>query len=411
MPCPSLESGGYTALKQRATENKEEMKVQPRIVMLHSIPTPYRVYQFALFDREFRSRGIQMEALFMAKTTPERAWHFESDEFQFSHRMLWGIRPVIRGIPFYLNPGAVWDLLVRPPRWLCIGGWYTPTALLVSFLIPLLRPQTRLFLWSESTVQSERKLKGGLELLVKRLVLNQYDAVAVLGQAGAENVRRIDPKKKVLQFGYVVNEHLYGERVWQLRAQEDNLRARYEIPSDMTVFFVPARLHPAKGILNFLKAIAPLKRERFLILSAGEGIQRSEIETWVKETSFRHLRLLGHQDENQLLELYALADVLLLPSISETYGAVILEALWAALPLLLSNRVGALPETLLIGLNGWTFDPFDHTQIVSLMRDALARGRDGLRKMGEVSKTIARERFVSTQCCALAIDQMLEILQ
>ena len=155
---------------------------------------------------------------------------------------------------------------------------------------------------------------------------------------------------------------------------------------------MPGSVDPEKGILEFLSAVVDLPQNQFTILLAGDGPLRREIAALVTEKGMRNVRLLGHQDTRRLIQLYALSDVLLLPSPREPYGFVAVEALWAGLPLLLSDKVGALPEVLEPDQNGWSFDPLDRHSIVRAVESVLATGRADLAKMGAKSRRIAEAR-------------------
>ena len=152
---------------------------------------------------------------------------------------------------------------------------------------------------------------------------------------------------------------------------------------DEIVFLCPARLIPEKGILEFLSAVVDLPQNQFTILLAGDGPLRREIAALVTEKGMPHVCLLGHQDTRRLIQLYALSDVLLLPSPCEPYGFVAVEALWAGLPLLLSDKVGALPEGAGTGSERfWKFHPLDRHSIVRAVESVLATGRGRSRQDG-----------------------------
>src|SRR5262249_3675702 len=63
---------------------------------------------------------------------------------------------------------------------------------------------------------------------------------------------------------------------------------------------------------------------------------------------------LASQDQ-RLVGLLQLADVLILPSVSETFGLVLLEA-WAAGTVVLASRTSGASAIVEDGQNGWLFD-------------------------------------------------------
>jgi glycosyltransferase involved in cell wall biosynthesis len=148
-------------------------------------------------------------------------------------------------------------------------------------------------------------------------------------------------------------------------------------------------------------------RGDYAIAIAGDGPQREEIERLV--TAMPRVRLLGHLWPQDLVRLYAAADVLLLPSLSEPYGFVTVEGLWAGLPLLLSERVGALPEVLVEGENGWAVDAEDPEKVRTTFAEVVETDPSLLASMGERSRALAGERFDSRTCAEAFVSDLLRV--
>jgi glycosyltransferase involved in cell wall biosynthesis len=203
-----------------------------------------------------------------------------------------------------------------------------------------------------------------------------------------------------------VDERLYRDRVAELRADGPALRRRWDIREDSPVFAWPARLHPAKGILPFLGAVRRVPRHHVIAI-AGQGPQRREIEGFLTREQMTNVRLLGHLHGDDLLALYAIADALLLPSAFEPFGFVAVEALWASLPVIISSKAGAAPETVVHGLNGWIVDPDDPVDLAATFEGAVDLGRGALGSMGRRSLEIATERFDGERAIDAFVDQLL----
>jgi len=72
---------------------------------------------------------------------------------------------------------------------------------------------------------------------------------------------------------------------------------------------------------------------------------------------------LGTVDHETLSELYASADIFLFPSISESYGNVVLEAMASGLPCVLANGGGSR-DFVQQGVNGFKCAPNDEADYV-----------------------------------------------
>jgi glycosyltransferase involved in cell wall biosynthesis len=346
----------------------------------------------------------------MDVTEPGRHWAFQPEMWSFPHRVERGLRLYTGEVAWLFNPRLVADVLYRPPRWLLLGGsWQIPTVLCLSIGMRRRSQSSTVLFWNESTaVDLHRVSAKGIGSALKQWAFKQYTGFVVPGQRAAEYVSSLTDSKMILHFPNVVNEQVYRDQVHALRTDEKILRRKYGLAQEEIVFLWPARLVSVKGHRNFLQAIARLNIGKpYAILLAGEGPERPIIEAWQKSTGFANLRFLGHCDNPKMLELYAFADVLLLPSLSEPFGFVIIEALWAGLSVFVSNRAGAWPEAVLNAKNGWVIDPTDPEQIRNAFAEAIMLGRDRLKQMGLLSLSLAHERFDTKTAVRQFVDQLM----
>jgi glycosyltransferase involved in cell wall biosynthesis len=119
------------------------------------------------------------------------------------------------------------------------------------------------------------------------------------------------------------------------------------IPADKTQFsqfeqivLVVSRLEPEKNVGEAIRAMKEIAESfpRAGLLIAGDGSEREKLQNLAQTLGVeKHLLFLGHRDD--VFSLYKIADVLLLPSLYEGFGAVIVEALAVGCPVV-SGDVG-----------------------------------------------------------------------
>lgn len=104
-----------------------------------------------------------------------------------------------------------------------------------------------------------------------------------------------------------------------------------------------------------------------------------------------NVELLGRVDDGRLQQLYHDCDALILPTRFEGMPTVVLEAMAAAKPIIVSD-VGATAELVDAG-NGFLVPPGDGRALMDAITALMALGADQRRRMGEASLARVQERF------------------
>src|SRR5262249_62153466 len=117
------------------------------------------------------------------------------------------------------------------------------------------------------------------------------------------------------------------------------VRGHWHIPPDgPTVLFVGSGFR-RKGFDRLLKAwSSPQMKDTYLIV-VGDDAQRDRYQALAEDWTHRKAIFVGRRDEVE--SYYGAADLLALPAVQEAFGNVVLEALAAGLPALVSRTVGA----------------------------------------------------------------------
>lgn len=80
---------------------------------------------------------------------------------------------------------------------------------------------------------------------------------------------------------------------------------------------------------------------------------------------------LGHCDNRQLAETYALADICVFPSLADEWGLVTVESLASGTPVLGSSYAQSVESLIQNGVNGWAFRPDKSEEFYSVLDKAL----------------------------------------
>jgi len=150
--------------------------------------------------------------------------------------------------------------------------------------------------------------------------------------------------------------------------QESVIRLRRElILQDERVCLMIARLHEEKGFKVLFDAIPNVVSQvgNLVVLVAGEGPHRATLEAEAKQRGLEEVvRFLGQR--NDIPELISLASVVVLPSLAESFGFVLLEAMSLDRPVVASTT-GGIPEVVSDGETGLLVPPGDALSLADAM--------------------------------------------
>ncbi len=95
---------------------------------------------------------------------------------------------------------------------------------------------------------------------------------------------------------------------------------------------------------------------------------KDELQKRSVELSIDHaVHFAGFIQPIDLPQLYAGADLFVLPTLDDTFGVVLAEAAASGLPLISTPYAGASEHFIEAGVNGYIADPTDHAALVEAM--------------------------------------------
>lgn len=166
-------------------------------------------------------------------------------------------------------------------------------------------------------------------------------------------------------------------------------RSRLNVPLDARVIlFVGAldQAHRFKNVDGLLRAFARLALPNVLLLVAGDGDQRSRLESLARELGIaEHVRFLGRQAPEALPSVYSAANVLVLPSIGvESFGLVQIEALACGTPVVASGLPGV--RTIVDhGVDGYLVPPNNLAMLTATLA-RICRDPELSRQLGDAGR-------------------------
>lgn len=139
------------------------------------------------------------------------------------------------------------------------------------------------------------------------------------------------------------------------------------ITDDDPVIIFASMNFEIKGLENIFRTLAQLQKQnaKFKLIVAGKGNIRKYEKIAKEEQISGNIIFTGTVSKDKLIDLYLAGDLYMMLSKFDTFGMVVLEAMAAGLPVMISNRVGA-KDLVTEGKNGFVIDdPSDYAYIAS----------------------------------------------
>jgi L-malate glycosyltransferase len=129
-----------------------------------------------------------------------------------------------------------------------------------------------------------------------------------------------------------------------------------------------------------------------ILLMVGDGPERSRAEWTARECQLESkIHFLGKQDNVE--EWIGISDLLLLPSETESFGLVALEAMACEVPVV-ASKVGGLPEVVTDGVEGYLVEP-RNIEKMAFCASAILKDDSVRREMGKRAREKAHANFCS----------------
>ncbi len=192
---------------------------------------------------------------------------------------------------------------------------------------------------------------------------------------------------------YAVDNDFFAAKAAQAGATLGRLRTELALDPARPVILFASKLQARKHADHLIQAVHRLGGMTGVLpylLLVGEGEERHNFEQLSRTLGLEGVRFLGFRNQTELPAFFALADVFVLPSRHEPWGLIVNEAMAAGCAAVVSSDVGAAPDLVLDGVNGYIFPVGDVP--------ALARALAQVLRSPEISGRMGRaaaERIAS----------------
>ncbi|NJN73986.1 MAG: glycosyltransferase family 4 protein [Limnothrix sp. RL_2_0] len=279
------------------------------------------------------------------------------------------------------SPAIILEIVKYRPHIIIANGFsvWTLFALLLKIFF-----QWKIIVILDGISASTRFEDAKLRLLIRQLMSKGIDALVTNSKAAKQYLLEVlhIPEAKVFHKTYIVPDSTALDD--DKARLENDLKLRYP---GLKILYI-GRLVTRKGIKKLLEACFILSQKGFTdytLMLVGDGEERADLEAYVSETNISdRVAFIGWLNYGQIGNYLRAADIFILPSFEDTWGAVLLEAMAFGKPVVCSKLAGS-SEIVIEGSNGFTYDPYNSKELAEKI-SAFLESPELLKKMSRESE-------------------------
>jgi glycosyltransferase involved in cell wall biosynthesis len=297
-------------------------KQRPEILWLTNLPAPYR---FPIWARI--ARDLDLKVAFLLKEKNWRNWSVPK-EVNWKYRFLSLYSKKLK--EFDLVPSSRGSKKILDGISLVIlGGWESPFYWRILQVaknrnIPIIQ-------FYEST-QASHRFNNILIRKIRSTIFSKADFIITSGSASTKAVEAMGiASQKIITLFNPVDVSWFHSFAQSHRVQQT--------PGHRYIY--ASRLIELKNIASVICAFAAIRSELDTLTIAGDGPLAQNLKELAQTLGISEsVFFTGHRNQEELAELYAASNTLILASTNEVWGLVVNEALASGLHVVVSDKCG-----------------------------------------------------------------------
>ena len=278
------------------------------------------------------------------------------------------------------------------PDAVVVPGWYSST--LVRALVSCRTHGIPTIYRGDTPLRIPNGLSSIPWTMRTRAMLRLFRSFLTVGTRNREYLEHFRiPDRRIHFSPHCVDNEFFARCAEPVRTAvgRAGVRARLGIPAeDFAILFV-GKIDVNKRASDIISAAARLG-EGVTAVIVGKGPEDDRCRTEATRLGVQAV-FPGFVNQSGLGEIYAAADVCVLPSATETWGLVVNESLATGTPCVVSDGVGCAPDLIRSGVTGDIFPVADIpalTAALGRIRDEKSRGHDFA---GDCRRVVSRYSF------------------
>lgn len=236
----------------------------------------------------------------------------------------------------------------------------------------------RIFLFTDDNTIDSKNRKG-LSKWFRDFISIRVDGVIYTSEEVERiNLRLVDQNIRSFVCPIIHSEEKFKFGLQDAIVNSNSLIKEFNLYNKKVLISV-GRLVESKNIIGFLNSLNNLDLGNLVVFVIGEGPELNALKLTADSFGL-NIHFMGKKEGRDLLAFYNIAQILVFPTRSDRFGAVVGEALMGGVKVVCSNVAGA--ASLINKKNGILVDPLNGTEI-----------SDGINRLLESCEPVPQQLF------------------
>jgi glycosyltransferase involved in cell wall biosynthesis len=246
----------------------------------------------------------------------------------------------------------------------------------------------------ETNLKSQTSfIKSKIKFLILKILFKHIDFFLFIGKLNKKFYKYLNvPNKKLFSAPYFVDNDFFKKSV----ATKNLINKELNFNNKKICLFV-GKFIKRKNPFEYLK-LAKLfnTNSNIHFLMVGDGILKLDCINYIKDNQINNVTILGFKNQSELRKIYQISNLLILPSIYETWGLVVNEAMACGIPVITTKNSGASYDLIKNNVTGYLYNLGNITDLKKKVELVLNDQKNNLKMQNYIKKKVKHYSIENT---------------
>ena len=296
-----------------------------------------------------------------------------------------------------INPTLIKDIETFEADAILVYGWNFKSHLKV---LRYFHKRIPVFFRGDSTLMNHQPFyKKIARKIFLKFIYRHVDLAFHVGSENRKYFKEYGLKdNQLILSGHAIDMQRFSINDFEVVEKAKQWKENITQSKDAIVFLFAGKFEKIKNLSLLIKSFKALKKEDVHLIIAGSGLLEKELMVMAEDNNYIHF--LPFQNQSEMPALYHVADIFVLPSLSETWGLSVNEAMACGKAILISDKCGCAVDLVKENINGFIFKNNNEHDLLNRMNKIIIN-KEKLALRGKQSSNIIKQYSFDNICLAI----------